>query len=68
MLLKNKMKIVVTGASGLLGREVLKALKQSDKFSVVGTCFKRSTNPELHPLDITSQEQLLKLFHDKKVN
>ncbi|MGL4854604.1 MAG: sugar nucleotide-binding protein, partial [Lentisphaeria bacterium] len=44
------MKIVITGASGLLGREIYKILKQ--KFNAIGTAFSR-TNQDLVKLDLT---------------
>lgn len=38
---KNTMKVAVTGASGLLGRVVIKELKASTNFDVIGLGFLR---------------------------
>ena len=46
------MKLLVTGASGLLGRAVMKRLKETSGFSVIGTAFSRAKQPLLR-LDLT---------------
>ncbi len=48
------MKVVVTGASGLLGREIHRIFKESGH-ETVGTAFSRA-NQELHRLDLTDLE------------
>lgn len=52
------MKILVTGASGLLGRAVLRQL-ENDGSDVVGTALTRATlNPKLVKIDLTDSQQL----------
>uniref|UniRef100_T1JJJ9 Translation factor GUF1 homolog, mitochondrial n=1 Tax=Strigamia maritima TaxID=126957 RepID=T1JJJ9_STRMM len=48
---KNK-KILVTGASGLLGREIIKKFEES-VFNAIGTCLNRADKYNLHKLDLT---------------
>ncbi|GAA5851234.1 hypothetical protein JCM8547_004176 [Rhodosporidiobolus lusitaniae] len=57
-------KVVVTGASGLLGRAVLAAFKQAGH-EVTGTAFSRSGD-ELVKLDLQDEEAVRKLFGELK--
>ncbi|KAJ3102148.1 Methionine adenosyltransferase 2 subunit beta [Physocladia obscura] len=53
--------VVVTGASGLLGRAVYKALIATNKYNVVGTKFSRQ-NDTYVKLDITNRAELHTFF------
>ena len=54
------MKVIVTGASGLLGRQVVQEL--SNEFSVIGTAFTRATGSlfKLNLLDYEQTEEFIK--------
>eukprot|EP00457_Paulinella_chromatophora_P001901 gb/GEZN01001903.1/.p1 GENE.gb/GEZN01001903.1/~~gb/GEZN01001903.1/.p1 ORF type:complete len:336 (-),score=43.52 gb/GEZN01001903.1/:1552-2559(-) len=61
---KGKLKIMVTGASGLLGRAIMEAFQEKEgSFRVTGTGFSRAT-PEsgLVKLDITNTSALQKML------
>lgn len=49
------MHILVTGASGLLGRSVLARLRADSRFTVTGTAYSRAGN-DLLPLDLTDPD------------
>lgn len=61
------MKVLVTGASGLLGRQVYTQLKESKLYEVIGTCFKRTQNGELTQLDLTRKDHVTDWFEKNKV-
>ena len=60
------MKVLVTGATGLLGRIVYNKLKGSQQFEIVGTCFSRTTNKDLVKIDITDERILQQWFQQNK--
>ena len=65
----SRMKVLLTGASGLLGRQVLKLFKDSAKHEVTGTAFKRTgKNSELVSVDLTDKTQLQQLINKLKVS
>ncbi|MCX8014082.1 MAG: SDR family oxidoreductase [Rectinema sp.] len=55
------MNILVTGASGLLGRAVMKKLGSHDGWEVRGTAFSR-VRPPLEMLDLTDEQQVARFF------
>lgn len=58
--------VVITGATGLLGRSVLKAFKSSQNFDqVIGTCFSR-TGPDLTKLDLTDSKATGQFIQETK--
>ncbi|WP_308368380.1 MULTISPECIES: SDR family oxidoreductase [unclassified Microbulbifer] len=57
------MKILITGASGLLGRSVFKRLDASPDFSATGTAFSRA-GERLLKLDLTDDEALRKTLRE----
>ncbi|WP_394201447.1 dTDP-4-dehydrorhamnose reductase family protein [Shewanella waksmanii] len=54
-------KVLVTGASGLLGRAVYAELSQQPQFEVVGSAYRR-TRPPLQSIDLTSAEAIDEAF------
>lgn len=59
-------KVLITGASGLLGRSIFKKLK-AENFDIVGTSFRRKQN-DLISLDLTDQNAVKDLFANHKPN
>lgn len=59
------MKLLVTGASGLLGRALLKRLREISGFSVTGTAFSRA-KPPLKRLDLTDYGTAMDLVRTEK--
>ncbi|MBD3418738.1 MAG: sugar nucleotide-binding protein [Chitinivibrionales bacterium] len=57
------MHILLTGASGLLGRAILKELKNAAEFSVVGTAFSRAKG-DLYKVDLTDPPALQSCLAD----
>ena len=57
--------VLVTGASGLLGRSIMKAFQATDTFKVVGTAFSRAKEG-LVKLDLTKPEEIVKMISDIK--
>ncbi|KAF3298422.1 hypothetical protein TWF132_000242 [Orbilia oligospora] len=60
-----KMKVLVTGATGLLGRQVVRAFDEAG-WEVIGTGFSRANPPRILKLDITDQEDVEKVLDDVK--
>lgn len=60
------MKVLVTGSSGLLGRQVWAALKESSQLVVVGTCYTRK-HDGMQNVDLTDDKCLESLFNSEKV-
>ena len=63
-------KVLVTGASGMLGRSILKLLtsnKNQDKYTCVGTGLSRA-EPPLVKLDLLDPSSIIKLMQDFKPN
>lgn len=58
-------KALVTGASGLLGRQVLAAFKDA-RWDVVGTGLTRATPPSIIKLDLCNESEIEKALDDIK--
>ncbi|RMZ80368.1 hypothetical protein DV738_g2838, partial [Chaetothyriales sp. CBS 135597] len=59
-------KALVTGATGLLGREVVKAFEAAG-YDVVGTGFKRASPPKILKVDIQDADEVQRLFNEVKL-
>ena len=62
-------KILITGASGLLGRKVLSYFQSElkNKWTCLGLCFSRNKNPNLKCCDLTDFNQINCLIEEFKV-
>ncbi|KAK6513980.1 hypothetical protein TWF506_008410 [Arthrobotrys conoides] len=60
-----KKKVLVTGATGLLGRQVVRAFDEAG-WEVIGTGLSRANPPRILKLDITDQEEVEKVLDDVK--
>ena len=60
-----KPKVLVTGATGLLGRQVVKAFECAG-YEVVGTGFSRASPPKVIKVDIQDADAVSKLFSEVK--
>ncbi|RMZ92441.1 hypothetical protein DV736_g339, partial [Chaetothyriales sp. CBS 134916] len=58
-------KALITGATGLLGREVLKAFEAAG-YDVVGTGFSRASPPKIVRVDIQDADEVSRLFNEVK--
>jgi S-adenosylmethionine synthetase len=58
-------KALITGATGLLGRQVVKAF-ESAGYDVVGTGFSRASPPKILKVDIQDADEVTKLFKEVK--
>ena len=56
---------LVTGATGLLGREVVKAFDRAG-WEVVGTGFSRASPPKVIKLDIQDEQEVQKVLNEVK--
>lgn len=56
---------IVTGATGLLGRQILKAF-QSSGWKSVGTGFTRANPPEILKVDLSVEAEVTALLDDVK--
>ena len=67
--LKKMNKILITGASGLLGRKVLSYFENECKtnWSCLGLCFSRNKNQALKSCDLTDTTQINGLINEFKV-
>jgi NAD(P)-dependent dehydrogenase (short-subunit alcohol dehydrogenase family) len=54
---------LITGATGLLGRQVVKAFERHD-WAVVGTGFARANPPATRKLDLGSEADITKTFEE----
>lgn len=62
------MKVLITGASGLLGRQVYRSLQTSEVIAeVLGTCFSRA-QAGLTSLDLTDKKAVECLLKEKTVS
>ena len=64
---KTKMKVVITGASGLLGRQVFAEFSSLPSCSVVGLGFSRAS-PNITKLDLTDEAATAALLNELKPN
>jgi len=66
----NKRTILVCGATGFMGRNIVKHFLSKSDFEVHGTCLKRKDSElkkeNLHRVDLTSREQVNELFKKHK--
>ncbi|KAK6523779.1 hypothetical protein TWF281_001751 [Arthrobotrys megalospora] len=58
-------KVVVTGATGLLGRQVVKAFDEAG-WEVIGTGLSRANPPRILKVDVTKKDEVEKLLEDVK--
>jgi S-adenosylmethionine synthetase len=56
---------LVTGATGLLGRQVVKAFQRAD-WNVVGTGFSRANPPEILKVNLNNQDEVEMLLDEVK--
>jgi S-adenosylmethionine synthetase len=56
---------LVTGATGLLGRQVVKAFQRAD-WNVVGTGFSRANPPEILKVNLDNQDEVETLLDEVK--
>jgi S-adenosylmethionine synthetase len=56
---------LITGATGLLGRQVVTAFKRQD-WNVVGTGFSRASPPAILKLDLGSEAEVVKTIEEVK--
>ena len=59
-------KALVTGATGLLGRAVVKVFETSGGWSVMGIGFSRASPPRTLKCDLTNREAVEKVVSDVK--
>ncbi|KAI9294677.1 NAD-P-binding protein [Neoconidiobolus thromboides FSU 785] len=66
--MNNNETIIITGASGLLGRKVYQVIKSEGKFkNIIGLAFSRAED-DLIKIDLTNTEQVKQLFDTYKPN
>jgi len=58
-------KVLITGATGLLGRQVVKVFERAG-WEVVGTGLTRAAPPSVLKLDLGSAVEVLKILEDVK--
>lgn len=56
---------LITGATGLLGRQVVKAFEAAG-YDVVGTGFSRAAPPRIRKVDIQNSDEISNLFAEVK--
>lgn len=57
---------LVTGATGLLGRQVVDAFRRDSSWKVVGQGFTRASPPEILKADLQNEDETLKLLDEVK--
>ena len=62
---RGRMKILITGATGLLGRQVVKEFKRGG-WDVVGTGLTRASPPSILKVDLGSEFEVKKVIEDVK--
>lgn len=56
---------LITGATGLLGRQVLKVFDR-ENWNVVGTGFSRANPPTILKVDLASESEVSKVLDESK--
>lgn len=56
---------LITGATGLLGRQVLKAFEDAG-WDAVGTGFSRANPPKIRKVDIQNDDEVTQLLEEVK--
>lgn len=64
----NNKTVIITGATGLLGREVLNKFQVEPDWNVIGTGLSRAKPPRVLKLDLTDPPAIASLIKDKKPN
>lgn len=59
-------RVLITGASGLLGRAILKEFEQSDRWDALGLAYSRAKG-SLKKVDITDPAQVRAVIKEYKV-
>ena len=59
------MAALITGATGLLGRQVTKAFERKG-WKVTGTGYTRASPPSILKVDLTSPDEIAKVLEDVK--
>lgn len=59
--------VLVTGASGLLGRQIMHVFEKDSSLKTIGLAFSRAQG-NLHKVDLTNFEDLTKTFEKFSVN
>ena len=58
-------KVIVTGATGLLGRQVVRQFEQAG-WEVIGTGYSRASPPKMLKVDVQDEAQLKKVLDDQQ--
>jgi len=58
-------RVLVTGATGLLGRQVVKAFER-EGWTVTGTGYTRAKPPSILKLDLGSEAEIIKVLDEVK--
>jgi S-adenosylmethionine synthetase len=56
---------LITGATGLLGRQVVKAFERGG-WEVIGTGFTRASPPSILKVDLSSEEEIKAVLEESK--
>ncbi len=59
--------VLLTGASGLLGRQILHVFEKEPTWTTIGLAFSRSKG-NLHKVDLTNSDELTGTFEKYSVN
>ena len=59
-------KVLITGATGLLGRQVIRAFSESKDWEAVGTGFSRAKPPDIIKLDLGDETAVERAIEDVK--
>ena len=57
---------LITGATGLLGRQVLRTFSESKDWEAVGTGFSRASPPQIVKLDLSDRAAVERTIDDVK--
>ena len=58
--------VLVTGATGLLGREVANAFRRDGQWKVVGQGFSRASPPDILKADLGNEQEIVSLLEEAK--